>query len=180
MNDELSRHSKFLSYVLRHKPESIGISLDENGWVNVTELLEASRSAGQIISQELLREIVLTNDKQRFAFDESGNRIRANQGHSVKDIDLELEAIKPPEWLYHGTVEKFIKAIEESGLQKMKRQHVHLSQTRKIAENVGSRRGKPIILTVRAARMHNDDYKFYRSENGVWLTNTVPWKYIER
>ena len=180
MSSKLTKHSKFLSYVLRHKPESIGIALDENGWVEVVVLLEASRAAGQNISKDLLVEIVETNDKKRFAFNDAGDRIRASQGHSVKDIDLALEAIKPPDTLYHGTVEKFIGAIEKSGLQKMSRQHVHLSQTAEIAVNVGSRRGKPIILTVRALSMHDKGYKFYRSENGVWLTESVPWKYIDR
>ena len=180
MSGKLTKHSKFLSYVLRHKPESIGITLDENGWVSVSELLQASRRAGQDITDDLLREIVEKNDKKRFALNESGDRIRASQGHSVKSIDLALESIEPPEVLYHGTVEKFIGAIEKSGLQKMNRQHVHLSSTRETATNVGSRRGQPIILLVQAATMHKAGYKFYRSENGVWLTESVPWKYIER
>ena len=180
MSSKLTKHSKFLSYVLRHKPESIGIALDENGWVEVSVLLEASRAAGQNISNELLREIVETNDKKRFAFSENRDRIRASQGHSVQTIDLALEQIEPPVILYHGTVEKFIAAIEESGLQKMNRQHVHLSETRETATNVGSRRGKPIILEVQASLMHHAGYKFYRSENGVWLTDSVPWEYLDR
>jgi len=180
MNNRLAKHSKFLSYVLRHKPESIGIMLDENGWVSVSELLEASCAAGELITEALLREIVETNDKKRFAFNENGDYIRANKGHSLKSIDLALESIEPPEILYHGTVDKFIEIIEKSGLQKMNRQHVHLSPTRETAVNVGSRRGQPIILVVQSAAMHKAGYKFYRSENGVWLTESVPWKYIER
>lgn len=180
MSSKLTKYSKFLSYVLRHKPESIGIALDENGWVDVSLLLEASRAAGQDISSDLLRVIVETNDKKRFAFSEKGDRIRASQGHSVKSIDLALEQIEPPVILYHGTVEKFMEAIEKSGLQKMNRQHVHLSETRATATNVGSRRGKPIILEVQASVMHNVGYKFYCSENGVWLIDSVPWKYIDR
>lgn len=180
MSNKLTKYSKFLSYVLRHKPESIGMTLDDNGWVSVSELLRASCEAGQDISENLLCEIVEKNDKKRFAFNEKKDRIRANQGHSVKSIDLALEAIEPPEILYHGTVEKSLEAIEKSGLQKMSRQHVHLSSTKDIAKNVGNRRGQAIILLVRAAAMHKAGYTFYRSENGVWLTETVPWEYIDR
>jgi len=180
LSDSQIKYSKFLSYVLRHKPESIGIQLDENGWVEVSVLLEASKKAGKNISLELLKEIVESNDKKRFAFNDVEDRIRASQGHSVKNIDLALEEIEPPEILYHGTVEKFIVSIENSGLQKMNRQHVHLSGTRETAKSVGSRRGKPIILEVKAAQMHKAGIIFYRSKNGVWLTDTVPWEYIER
>lgn len=180
MSDKHKKHSKFLSYVLRHKPESIGIALDENGWVEVTVLLEASKAAGQNISIDLLKEIVESNDKKRFAFNDTEDRIRASQGHSVKNIDLALEELEPPEILYHGTVEKFLGAIEQSGLQKMNRQHVHLSATKETATSVGGRRGKPIILEVSALNMCKAGHKFYRSENGVWLTDSVPWEYIER
>jgi len=180
VSDKYKKHSKFLSYVLRHKPESIGIELDENGWVEVPVLLEASRKAGQDISMDLLKEIVATNDKKRFAFNDTEDRIRASQGHSVKNIDLALEEIEPPEILYHGTVERFLEAIKQSGLQKMNRQHVHLSGTTETATNVGSRRGKPVILNVRALSMFKAGHKFYRSANGVWLTDTVPWEYIDR
>ena len=180
MIDKHKNHSKFLSYVLRHKPESIGIVLDENGWVEVSVLLEASNAAGKNISKELLKEIVESNDKKRFAFDESEDCIRASQGHSIKNIDLALEEIEPPEILYHGTVEKFLSEIEQTGLQKMNRQYVHLSATRETATTVGSRRGKPIILDVRALSMYRLGYKFYRSVNGVWLTDSVPWEYIDR
>lgn len=180
MSKKLTKHSKFLSYVLRHKPESIGVTLDENGWVEVSVLLEASRLAGEDISAELLQEIVESSDKQRFAFNDTGDRIRANQGHSVKNVDLDLKEIKPPNILYHGTVEKFVSVIEKSGLKKMNRQHVHLSKTRETATSVGSRRGKPIILEIQAGLMHDAGHKFYCSENGVWLTDSVPWKYINR
>ena len=178
LSSKLTKYSKFLSYVLRHKPESIGIVLDENGWVEVSVLLEASQAAGQNISNDLLLEIVGKNDKKRFAFNESGSRIRASQGHSVRGIDLEMEQIEPPVILYHGTVEKFMEGIEKSGLQKMNRQHVHLLETLATAKSVASRREKPIILEVQASAMHNAGYKFYRSENGVWLTDSVPWEYI--
>lgn len=180
MGDEHQKHSKFLSYVLRHKPESIGIKLDENGWVEVSALLDASNAAGQNISAELLKDIVESIDKKRFAFNGAGDRIRASQGHSVKNIDLHLEELEPPETLYHGTVEKFINEIKQAGLKSMQRQHVHLSATKEIAASVGSRRGKPLILEVKALGMYQAGYKFYRSENGVWLTDVVPWEFIDR
>lgn len=179
LSGNLKKYSNFLSFVLRHKPESIGITLDKNGWVEVSVLLEASRVAGQDITIDLLKQIVATNDKQRFAFNDTEELIRANQGHSVKNIDLNLNEIVPPNILYHGTVEKFIDAIMESGLQRMSRQYVHLSEYRETATNVGSRRGKPIILIVQAAKMHEAGFVFYCSENGVWLTESVPSKYIE-
>jgi len=178
LSNKLTKYSKFLSYVLRHKPESIGLTLDENGWVDVSVLLEASRSSGENISLDLLREIVETNSKKRFAFSEDGKRIRANQGHSVKNVDLNFQEIRPPEILYHGTVEKYIEAIKKTGLQKMKRQHVHLSDTQETAASVGSRRGKPILLEIMAQNMYKEGFAFYRSENGVWLTDSVPWDYL--
>lgn len=179
MTDNYKTHSKFLSYVLRHKPESIGIALDKDGWVDIDILLAASAAAGRDISSQRLIEIVATNDKQRFAFDQTGTRIRANQGHSV-DIDLGLTAVQPPAALYHGTVEKFIASIAQSGLVKMNRQYVHLSATIETAQNVGSRRGKPLILKVRAADMAAAGYVFFRSENGVWLTDAVPPEFLDR
>lgn len=178
MDKNLLKKSKFLSMVLRHRPETIGLALDENGWVNVEELLEASANAGQNISKSLLREIVATNSKQRFVFSSDQSKIRANQGHSVKGIDLELTVTEPPEILYHGTVEKFLPAIKKSGLQKMQRHHVHLSSTVETAQSVGTRRGKPVILVVHAAAMFKAGYEFYISKNDVWLTESVPLQYI--
>lgn len=180
MRNDLAKHSKFLSYVLRHKPESIDVELDENGWVDISVLLNACRVSGKNISEALLTEIVETNDKKRFVFSESGRRIRASQGHSIKSLDLQLKELVPPVKLFHGTVEKFIPAIQHSGLQKMKRQHVHLSEIIGTATSVGGRRGKPVILTISAVLMHKAGYTFYRSDNGVWLTDSVPWEYIER
>lgn len=178
MRSELTKQSKFLSYVLRHKPESINIKLDENGWADVSALLNACQASGQEISMERLAEIVETNDKQRFSFSKDGTRIRANQGHSLETVDLQLKKVQPPNILYHGTVEKFLAPIQQSGLQKMNRQYVHLSATIETATSVGSRRGKPIILRVDAGKMYSEGFKFYCSENGVWLTESVPWKYI--
>lgn len=177
MND-LKHISKFLSLVLRHKPEEIGISMDSEGWVDVKELLEKCSAKKRYINMQLLQQVVSTNDKQRFAFNYDRTRIRANQGHTV-GVDLNFEAVEPLEFLYHGTVEKFIGSIRESGLQKMERTHVHLSKDIETAIKVGSRRGKPVILKVRAAEMYKDGHPFFLSGNGVWLCEAVPARYIE-
>jgi len=168
--------SKFLSLILRHQPEKIGLELDENGWAFVNDILEKSKLQ---FTFEALEEIVITNDKKRFSFNEDKTKIRANQGHSLKTINLDLVAQTPPEFLFHGTVERFIPAIKLEGLQKMKRQHVHLSLDKETALKVGSRRGKAIILVVRALEMQNKGHKFYKSENGVWLTDVVPSDFID-
>lgn len=170
--------SKFMSLVLRHKPQEIGLELDENGWVSVLEFLDKMNSKGNNLDFENLEEIVVTNDKKRFAFNEDKTKIRASQGHSVT-IDLALEEVLPPETLFHGTVEKFISEIKSKGLLKMSRQHVHLSKDKETAIKVGSRRGNPIILIVDCTKMYQDGFKFYQSENGVWLTDTVPSNYIQ-
>lgn len=180
MSKELKQQSKFLSLVLRHRPEKIGITLDENGWVEITKLIDATKAAGQSITRGRLKEIVYDNDKQRFAISEDGKRIRASQGHSIKSIDLQLEEREPPEILFHGTVERFMDQIESVGLHKMKRHHVHLSATVETATSVGMRRGEPVILVVDAEGMYKSGFKFFRSENGVWLTDAVPKEYIRR
>ena len=168
--------SKFLSLVLRHQPEKIGLTLDKNGWATVSQLLEKSKVRFTI---EELEEVVATNDKKRFSFNEDQTKIRANQGHSLKNVDLNLASKSPPAFLYHGTVAKFMPEIKTQGLKKMSRQHVHLSKDRDTAIKVGSRRGKPIILSVRALDMEKQGYTFYISENGVWLTNAVPASFID-
>lgn len=170
--------SKFLSYVLRHNPEKLGITLDENGWTSVTVLLEKINIEPYSLSMEELEDVVATNNKKRFAFNANKTMIRANQGHSV-NIDLALQPKEPPRYLYHGTVEKFITSIQEKGLIKGTRQHVHLSDDKETAINVGSRRGKPIILTIRSGEMHAQGFTFYQSENGVWLIETVSPEFIE-
>jgi len=180
MNEKDKRKlSKFLSLLLRHQPEIIGLKLDENGWADVDELIEKSKRKRMHFSIQELEEVVITNDKQRFSFNEDKTKIRANQGHSLKTIDLEFEAVQPPEVLYHGTVDKFLGAIQEKGLQKMSRQHVHLSQDIETATKVGSRRGKPIILTINSGEMFRKGYEFYKSKNGVWLTERVPVTFIK-
>ena len=167
-----------MSLVLRHKPETIGVSLDREGWLEVATLIEQSRKHGRELSSDLIETVVAENDKQRFAFSEDGLRIRANQGHSIREVELKLKAVAPPEVLFHGTVERFVGSIRSQGLLKQNRNHVHLSANRETAVSVGSRRGEPVILEVRAAEMHRDGYEFYLSENGVWLTEAVPPTYL--
>ena len=169
--------SKFLSYVLRHHPELINLNLDENGWANVDELITKSTTDSQGFTFEELDEIVQTNDKKRFIFNEDKTRIRANQGHSV-DINLALIPQPPPEFLYHGTAQRNIESILEKGIEKRSRQHVHLSPDKDTANKVGMRHGKPIILTINTQKMFDDGIEFYLSENNVWLTDFVDATYI--
>ncbi|WP_458628742.1 RNA 2'-phosphotransferase [Winogradskyella sp. PC D3.3] len=171
--------SKFLSLVLRHQPEYINLKLNKNGWASVDELIEKAKTKHIKVSKEELSEIVETNDKQRFAFNTNKTLIRANQGHSVKTIDLQFEAIKPPDFLYHGTVAKFMDSIRTNGLQKQSRQYVHLSEDRDTATKVGRRRGDAIILHIASGQMYHKGFKFYRSENKVWLADHVPIEFID-
>lgn len=170
--------SKFLSFVLRHSPETIDLELDENGWANVDELIPQSNKYKVPLDFDLLQVVVATNDKKRFIFNEDKTKIRASQGHSI-NVELNLTEVVPQGFLYHGTVAASIDSIKETGLQKMSRQHVHLSKDKETAIKVGGRRGKPVILTVDAERMQLEGFKFYLSENGVWLTDEVPARYIE-
>lgn len=174
--------SKFLSYVLRHKPEEIGISLSKDGWVPVVKLIEAtnekSEKNGFILDMSLLEVVVAEDKKGRYSFSENKELIRANQGHSTK-VDLGLKNVVPPTILYHGTVEKVLPLIKKEGLKPMSRHAVHLSKDVETAKVVGSRRGKAIILVVDSKSMFADGYKFQCSENGVWLTSEVPSRYIK-
>jgi putative RNA 2'-phosphotransferase len=170
------RISKFLSRHLRHRPGDIGLTLDEGGWVDVDELLDACRRAGVVISRDELTQVVTANDKQRFSL--VGDRIRANQGHSV-DVDLGLEAVRPPEVLYHGTIAANLPAIRAEGLRPMQRHDVHLSADVDTAKRVGARRGKPVVLTVQAEAMYAEGYEFRVSENGVWLVSAVPPRFLQ-
>lgn len=171
--------SKLMSLVLRHNPQKLNITLDKNGWTDVAILVAKIKMKHHGFTLQELEYVVINNDKKRFAFNTDKTKIRANQGHSITTIDLELQSAVPPQFLYHGTVDKFMLPIKEMGLQKQSRQHVHLSRDRETAIKVGSRRGKPIILSVRAGDMHNTGYVFYLSENGVWLTDHVPPEFIE-
>ena len=172
MSDSLKSKSKFLSLVLRHQPEIIGLQLDKEGWADMDVLISATNRNGHHFTKELIFQIVATNDKQRFALSTDRTRIRANQGHSVK-IDLGLEPQAPPDLLYHGTAAKFLPAILVQGLLPQARQHVHLSALPDTAKSVGSRHGKPVILKIRALEMHSQGHVFYCAENGVWLTAAV-------
>lgn len=171
--------SKFLAKHLRHAPEALGLTLQPGGWVSVDDLLAASERAGFPIPYDELIECVQTNDKQRFSFDDTGDLIRANQGHSVQ-VDLQLKEKEPPDVLYHGTVERFLAPILTEGLKKGKRHHVHLSKDMETARKVGARRGKPVILQVNATRMTGAGFKFFLSVNGVWLTDSVPATFLTK
>ncbi|WP_040352901.1 RNA 2'-phosphotransferase [Blastopirellula marina] len=174
---QLAKTSKFLSLVLRHQPDKIGIELDEQGWVEVATLLAAIRRESRPLTLAQLQEVVTRNDKQRFMFSSDGLRIRAVQGHSI-EVELGYEAAAPPEYLLHGTPEQSVAIILETGLKKMKRHHVHLHHDRQTASAVGQRRGKPVLLQIAAGRMHADGYSFYVTPNQVWLTDEVPPAYL--
>lgn len=169
--------SVFISLVLRHKPDAAGISLDEHGWANVDELLDGINDTGRKIDMDILEEIVRTDSKQRYSFNEDKTLIRANQGHSIP-VDVELDEQKPPQILYHGTAERFLDAIMAEGLKPMSRLYVHLSKEEETAIKVGKRHGKPVVLRINSEEMYHDGIKFYLSQNGVWLTKYVDKKYI--
>lgn len=172
MDKNEKTQSKFLSLILRHKPSTIGISLDGNGWAIVSELAEKMP-----IDLGLLHKIVWEDSKGRYSFNEDRTKIRANQGHSI-DVDLGLVVETPPELLYHGTAVKSLPSIREKGLLSGSRQHVHLSPDVETAIAVGRRHGVPAVLTILAGDMNRSRYKFYQSANGVWLTESVPPTYI--
>jgi putative RNA 2'-phosphotransferase len=172
---DLTRISRFLSLVLRHRPETIGFTLDPAGWVAIPVLLKAMAAHGRSIKRADLEQLVADDAKTRYSIE--GNRIRANQGHSVT-VDLGLKSVQPPAVLYHGTVGKFVRSISTEGISKGSRQHVHPSGDTATAKAVGGRRGVPVVLTIDTARMAADGHKFYLSANGVWLTDHVPPQYI--
>lgn len=173
----MSRESKFLSLVLRHKPDEIGLQLDKHGWVRVDELLRKLKKANRKLSRGELMQLVENNDKKRFTLSEDGLRIRAAQGHSV-NVDLGLEPRCPPDELYHGTASANLDAIFSDGLNPGRRHQVHLSLDPDTAERVGQRHGKPVVLRVEAQRMLEDGFLFYCADNGVWLTDKVPAVYL--
>lgn len=176
---ELNQLSKFLSYVLRHKPEAIGLSLDTNGWADIDDLITKANSFGEVnsLDKQVIYEIVATSDKKRFAISENGQRIRANQGHSV-NVDVELKKAVPPRYLYHGTATRFLESILNEGLKSKQRLHVHLSSDIETATSVGKRYGHPVILKIKALEMYQQGDEFYISENDVWLTEKVSSEFI--
>jgi putative RNA 2'-phosphotransferase len=179
MSDQLKNISKFMSLVLRHKPEQIGLHLDGEGWAMVKELIDKMNAKGIPVDIGIINKVVEINDKQRFAFNEDRSMIRASQGHSIH-VELNLEEIIPPDVLYHGTATKYMDSILKEGLKKQNRQYVHLSSTIETATSVGMRHGKPVILTVKAKEMHQSGHKFYLSANKVWLTDAVPVEFITK
>lgn len=174
----LNKTSRFISMILRHKPGVIGITLDEHGWADVSELIEGVNKVHPL-DMETLEEIVRTNEKQRFSFNEDKTKIRANQGHTIP-VDVELEEKVPPEFLYHGTGDKYVESIDSTGLEPRQRLYVHLSTDKETAAKVGQRHGKPVVYRVNSGQMAKDGYVFYLSVNGVWLTKAVPVKYLEK
>lgn len=173
----IAQTSKFLSYVLRHQPEAIGIALDSEGWIAIASLIEAA-GAKQRLSAELIAEVVATNDKKRFAISDDGLRIRAVQGHSTAQVDLTFSERVPPSTLYHGTASRFLEAILQEGLRPQKRQYVHLSREVATAVSVGQRYGRPVVLSVAAGQLHRDGHRFFQADNGVWLVADVPPVYL--
>lgn len=166
--------SKFLSYVLRHEPQAIGLTLDSEGWADIEVLIEGARQTGKTLDRVLIQRVVDTSDKKRFTISEDGLRIRAAQGHSTKTVAITYPEAVPPEFLYHGTATRFLKSILKEGLRPGQRHHVHLSQDVETAIVVGLRYGKPVVLKIEALRMHQQGFKFFLADNGVWLTNQVP------
>ncbi len=173
-----TKTSKYISLILRHKPEVIGITLDEHGWANVYELIDGVNKTHPI-NMDVLEEIVRTDEKQRYSFNNDKTKIRANQGHSIS-VDVELEEKEPPEYLFHGTGEKFVSSIDQQGLISKTRLYVHLSKDPDTAVKVGQRHGKPVVYTVSSGKMYRDGFIFFLSQNGVWLTKEVPAKYLDR
>lgn len=177
MSDSLVKTSKFLSLILRHQPDKIGLKLDKEGWADISELIAKANAAGTELSAALLQEVVTGNDKQRFALSPDGKRIRASQGHSIQ-VDLGLEPQAPPATLYHGTALRNLGSILRQGLKRQGRQYVHLSIDVATAKQVGQRHGKPVVIQIDAGLMQTNGFVFFLSENGVWLTEEVPAQYV--
>lgn len=174
MDKQLTEASKFLSYVLRHQPDAIGITLDLEGWTDIGALIVAIKNDGKPFDRDLIQTVVATGDKKRFAISDDGLRIRAVQGHSTDSVDINYVEKMPPEFLYHGTATRFLDSIRKDGLRPGSRQYVHLSQDEQTALNVGRRHGKPIAIKIEALLMYKQGFKFYQAENGVWLIGHVP------
>ncbi|MBN3229864.1 RNA 2'-phosphotransferase [Pectobacterium brasiliense] len=171
--------SKFLSYVLRHKPEAIGLTLNSEGWANIAELISGAAKDGRLLTREVIQDVVDSSDKKRFSISPDGLSIRAAQGHSSSQVDMRYEPKVPPDFLYHGTATRFVDSINQQGLLPGSRQYVHLSADEATAINVGQRHGKPVVLTIKAREMHQQGFIFYQADNGVWLTLTVPVPFID-
>ncbi|MBN7124818.1 RNA 2'-phosphotransferase [Erwinia billingiae] len=171
--------SKFLSYVLRHQPEAVGLSLDKAGWAVITDLILCAKQEGYTLDPDIIQAIVASSDKKRFTISEDGLHIRAAQGHSTQQVDIAYQEKIPPAILYHGTATRFISAIREKGLLPMSRQYVHLSPDEVTAIQVGQRHGKPVVLKIKALTMYEQGFYFFQADNGVWLTELVPYQFIQ-
>jgi putative RNA 2'-phosphotransferase len=178
MSNPEIENSKFMSYVLRHEPQAIGLTLDEEGWADIAEFIAKANAAGKQFNEELIREIVKNSDKKRFAISEDGLKIRAVQGHSTSLVHIHYEPKQPPQFLFHGTATRFLSSIQNQGLLAGDRQYVHLSKDCETAVSVGKRHGKPVVLKIKAGEMHEQGYSFFQAENGVWLTEKVPPQFI--
>lgn len=178
MSKQHSEISKFLSFVLRHQPDAIGITLDREGWTDIGALIDAAANDGKHLDRDMIQAVVTSSDKKRFAISDDGMRIRAVQGHSTETVDINYVARLPPEFLYHGTATRFMESIQKDGLLPGSRQHVHLSQDEETARAVGQRHGKPMVLELKALLMHEQGFKFFQAENGVWLSSHVPIIFI--
>lgn len=171
--------SQYLSFILRHKPEEIGLTLDREGWANIEELISKSQPVKNVaLDEEIIKNIVSNSDKKRFQISDDGKLIRAVQSHSTTSVDITLNKLKPPTYLYHGTAQRFIDSIKEQGLISKDRQYVHLTENRDTALTVGARYGKPEILVIDALKMHDSGFEFFQAENGVWLSKHVPIEFI--
>lgn len=178
MESSLIRFSKFLSLVLRHKPDTIKLALTKDGWAEVDELIEKSRQSGVSLTKEILNKIVEQGNKKRFSFSEDGQKIRANYGHSIP-VDLSASSQQPPEILFHGTAMHFLESIRQEGLLPQTRLFVHLTPDKESAIQIGKRHGKPLVFCIQARKMHRDGFKFYDTESDIWLTEWVPLEYID-
>ncbi len=178
MNKQLEKKSKFLSYILRHQPEAIGITLDSNGWINIDNLILQANQYNEYLTREIIEQVVKSSDKKRFTISDDGLKIRAAQGHSTKQVEINHAEQIPPEFLYHGTATRFIDSIKEQGLISGNRHYVHLSVDEQTAILVGQRHGKPIVIKIKALLMFEQGFKFYLSDNGVWLTKQVPSQFL--
>lgn len=179
MSEKIIKTSKFLSYILRHKPETIDITLDQQGWVNIEYLIKQANLHREQLTRDIIEVVVKTIDKKRFTISEDGLKIRAAQGHSTDQVNISHNAQKPPEFLYHGTATRFINSIKQQGLIAGSRHYVHLSADVNTAIKVGTRHGSPIVLQIYALIMYQEGYQFYQAENGVWLVQTVPTHYLQ-
>ena len=179
MSKKSTDTSKFLSYVLRHEPEAIELSLDKEGWAVIDDLILRAGNKGYALDKDLIFDVVESSEKKRFTISEDGLRIRAAQGHSTQQVNITYAEKTPPDILYHGTATRFIAQIREQGLLPLSRQYVHLSSDEDTAIQVGRRYGKPVLLKIKAVDMYEKGYKFYQADNGVWLTEHVPYEYIQ-